>query len=192
MLYIYYTMLIFENQYKYYVFIHIPKNGGKYIRYKITNNKDNNIIKKFWDIKAGLDLAHIPYMKKNIYLENDINYNYFTYTRCPYDRIISGFFYKNNNKGINDFKHFVKNTLTSYDFNREFDYRIIHYYPQYLFVCDENLDIPKNIKIDKLESVENPKKYNLTTYFDDECIHIINNIYKKDFLFFNYQMKTHV
>ena len=37
-------MLIFENKNKYYVFIHIPKNSGKYIRNKITNNIDNKII----------------------------------------------------------------------------------------------------------------------------------------------------
>ena len=62
-----------------------------------------------------------------------------------------------------------------------FDYNIIHYYPQYLFVCDENLDIPKNIKIDKLEDVETPKIYDLTKYFDDECLNIINNMYIKRF-----------
>ena len=28
-----------------------------------------------------------------------------------------------------------------------FNTGIIHYYPQYLFVCDENINIPKNIKI---------------------------------------------
>ena len=58
-----------------------------------------------------------------------------------------------------------------------------------MFVCDKNLDIPKNIKLDKLEDVETPRKYDLTTYFDDECYNIINNIYCKDFLFFNYQKK---
>ncbi len=68
-----------------------------------------------------------------------------------------------------------------------FNYNIIHYYPQYLFICDEKLNIPKNIKIDKLEDVENPKKYILRNYFDDECFNIVNNIYSKDFLFFNYQ-----
>jgi hypothetical protein len=70
-----------------------------------------------------------------------------------------------------------------------FDYMIIHYYPQYLFVCDENLDIVKHIEIKKLEDTEKPKKYILTEYFDDECIHIINTIYSKDFLFFNYEKK---
>ena len=68
-----------------------------------------------------------------------------------------------------------------------FCYTIIHYYPQYLFVCDETLDIPENITIYKLE---NPKKYDLTKYFDEVCINIINTIYHKDFLFFNYSTKS--
>lgn len=187
-------MIIFNNQNKYYVFIHIPKNGGKYIRNKIYNDKDNEIIQSYWgiDLYLNLDLAHIPYLKNNIFIKNDIEYNYFAYTRCPYHRIISAFLYKNPNKNINNFKDFVKNTLIKYDFSIKFDYKIIHYYPQYLFVCDENLHIPKNIKLYKLEDVEKPKKYHLTKYFDDTCINIINNIYSKDFLFFNYEMKNSV
>jgi hypothetical protein len=186
-------MLIFKsNDDEYNVFIHIPKNGGKYIRKKITNNKNNQILNNYWGINSMLDLAHIPYIKKNMFITNNIEYKYFTNTRNPYDRIISGFFYKNTNKKIDDFKYFVKNILIKYNFNMSFDYRIIHYYPQYLFVCDENLDIPKNIKIDKLEDVENPKKYDLTKYFNDECLNIINNIYSKDFLYFNYQKLVNV
>jgi len=179
-------MLIFENQHKYYIYIHIPKNSGKYIRNKIANNKSNKILKKYWGVKNNFDLAHIPYVKKNNFIKNNIEYNYYTYTRCPYNRIISAFFYLNPGKNPHHFKHFVKNTLISYKFNMDFKCNIIHYYPQYLFICDENLDIPKNIKIDKLENCEQPKQYNLINYFDDECINIINKIYSKDFLFFNY------
>jgi len=183
-------MLIFKNNNKYYIFIHIPKNSGTYIRKNINNNRYNEILNTYWNIQSDLDLAHIPYMKKNNFIKNDIEYNYFTYTRCPYDRIISGFFYKNPDKYIDDLKYFVKNTLISYNFNMTFNYMIIHYYPQYLFVCDEKMDVVKNIKINKLEDIINPKKYDLTKYFDEECIHIINTIYSKDFLFFNYQKEV--
>ena len=179
-------MLIFENQHKYYIYIHIPKNSGKYIRKKIADNESNKILETYWGVKDNFDLAHIPYVKKNNFIKNNIEYNYYTYTRCPYNRIISAFFYLNPDKKTDDFKHFVKNTLISYEFNMDFECKIIHYYPQYLFICDENLDIPKNIKIDKLEDCEQPKQYNLINYFDDECINIINNIYSNDFLFFNY------
>ena len=180
-------MLIFKsNDDTYYVFIHIPKNSGKYIRKKIADDKNNEILQIYWDIDSRLDLAHIPYLMRNQFIKNNINYKYFAHTRNPYHRIISAFLY-HTNKNINDFKYFVKNILITYDFNMSFDYTIIHYYPQYLFVCDENLDLPNNIKIDKLEDVETPKIYNLTEFFDDECLNIINNIYSKDFLYFNYQ-----
>jgi hypothetical protein len=69
----------------------------------------------------------------------------------------------------------------------DFKSNIIHYYPQYLFVCDKNFNIP-NIKIEKIEDCENPKKYDLNKYLDNECIKIINNVYNKDFLLFRYNI----
>jgi hypothetical protein len=185
-------MLIFKSNDEYNVFIHIPKSSGKYIRQKIAINKNNQILHNYWGINSLLDLAHIPYIKRNEFITNNIEYNYFANTRNPYDRIISSFFYLNSKSNINDFKYFVKNTLILYDFNMSFDYTIIHYYPQYLFVCDENLDISKNIKIDKIEDVETPKMYDLTKYFNDELLNIINNIYSKDFLYFKYQKLVNV
>jgi hypothetical protein len=182
-------MLIFINKNIYYIYIHIPKNGGKYIRNNIINDKKNKIIKSYWDVKLQLDLAHIPYMKKDDFVEQNIEYNYFTYTRCPYDRIISSYFYLNKNKNKNDFKNFIKTKLMLFNFSNVFHYTIIHYYPQYLFVCDTNLDIQNNIKICKLE---NSKKYNLSEYFDIDCINIINTVYSKDFLYFNYNMLTSI
>ena len=171
---------------KYYIFIHIPKNSGKYIRNNIMNDNDNKIIKSYWgiDLNLNLDLAHISYIKKDEFIEKNIEYNYFTYIRNPYDRIISAFFYKNPDKNINDFKNFVETSLVLYEFSMNFDSNIIHYYPQYLFICDENLNIPKFIKIYK---IENPKEYNLIEYFNNECIEIINKIYSQDFLLFNYE-----
>jgi hypothetical protein len=183
-------MLIFKNNDKYYVFIHIPKNSGKYIRKKIADNKNNEILHSYWNIKSGLDLAHIPYIKRNEFIKNNLEYQYVANSRNPYNRIISAFFYRNPNKNIHDFKFFVKNELIKYDFNMSFDYTYIHYYPQYLFVCDENLQLPKNILIDKLEDTENPRKYDLTKFFDMECFNIINNIYSKDFSYFNYDKNS--
>lgn len=182
-------MLIFQKDFKYYIFIHIPKNSGKYIRKKLNNDKENKIIKTYWGIKLNSDLAHIPYILKDNFIEKNIDYNYFTYTRNPYYRIISAYIYKNpKKKSAADFKFFVKNQLILHDFNMKFDKTIIHYYPQYLFVCDENLIIPENITISKLENTEKPKKYDLSTFFDNECFEIINKIYVKDFIFFDYKI----
>ena len=86
-------MLIFKSgDDKYYIFIHIPKNSGKYIRQKIANNKNNKILHKYWDIKSRLDLAHIPYIKRKKFITNNIEYKYFANSRNPYVRIISAFF----------------------------------------------------------------------------------------------------
>ncbi len=184
-------MLIFKNDDTHYIFIHIPKNGGKYLRTKILNTKNNILVKSYWNIHSSLDLAHIPYVKKDSFID-DIEYKYFTYTRCPYDRIISSFFYKNRNKTINDFKHFIKNVLPKYKFSTDFHSDIIHYYPQYLFLCDENLNVQKDIVLYKLDQLETPRKYNLNKFLDQECIHIINTVYHKDFLRLGYKMiKSH-
>ena len=42
-------MLIYENESnKICIYIHIPKNSGKYIRKSIIDNQKNKIIKRFW------------------------------------------------------------------------------------------------------------------------------------------------
>ena len=58
-------MIIFQENSKYFVFLHIPKNGGKYIRSKILNSNSNKVIKSYWGIEENLDFAHIIYMLKD-------------------------------------------------------------------------------------------------------------------------------
>lgn len=178
--------LIYEGKSKQqYIFFHIPKNSGKYIRNIIKSN--NKIIKSYWGIQNNLDVAHIPFMFINNYIKKNIDtYKCFSYSRNPYNRIISAFFYLNPRKSINDFKYFCKNKLIKLNFHLNFDKSYIHYYPQYLFVCDKNLKINK-VTILKLEEHERPKIYDINKYFDKEIIKIINNIYSKDFELFNYK-----
>ncbi len=189
-------MLIFKNK-KYYVYIHIPKNGGKYIRNKLISNKQNEIIHAYWSTKDKLDLAHIPYMKRREYTEPMIEYHYFTYSRNPYHRLISAYFYLckmkaypllHGKESIQEFRSFIKNVLKKYTFSLEFKSNMIHFYPQYLFLCDKDFQIPKHIKIMKLENYENPPEYNLNEYYDNETIHLVNQIYKKDFELLHYPM----
>jgi hypothetical protein len=180
-------MIIYKNNGNYYIFIHIPKNGRQYMRTKILNDKNNEIIKSYWRTKNGFDFAHIPYMKRMNYINNNLNYQYYTYCRNPYHRIVSAFFFKNPNKNENDFKFFIKKILPGYTFSTDFKSDIIHYYPQYLFICDTSFQIPQNIQITKLEhdeNYENNKDYSL--YYDNECIEILKNIYIKDFSLFEY------
>ena len=184
-------MLIFKDTHTnlMYIYIHIPKNSGKYIRKQIEDNSNNKIIHSFWGINNNnMDLAHIPYTKRFAFIDKKIKYNYFAHSRNPYDRIISAFFYLNKTQTISGFQNFIKNTLITYKFDLEFDKTHIHYYPQYLFICDKQFNITNHIKIYKLEYCENPTTYDLNEYFDDKCIEIINNIYKKDFLLFDYEI----
>lgn len=185
-------MLIYKNDSVYFIFIHIPKNGGLFIRNKIKKNRKNSIIRNwFGDNNAHrLDLAHIPYIKKDRFINNQTPYNYYTYTRNPYHRLISAFYFKNNDNDKCSINDFIKNKLQFYDFSMTFDKKIIHYYPQWLFVCDENFNIPSHIKIYKIEDCENPKIYDLTNFLDQESIELINKIYEKDFFLFGYEMIT--
>lgn len=183
-------MLIFKNN-KYYIYIHIPKNGGKYIRQKLLMNKKNEIIKAHWSTENNLDLAHIPYMKRHNYIDSDILYQYFTYSRNPYHRLISAYFYlchmdESYINSMEEFRMFIKNKLNTYSFSLNYDSSMIHFYPQYLFICDEDYNIPSCIHIMKLEDHENPTIYDLSIYYDHECLMIVNHIYKKDFELLNY------
>ena len=184
--YTYKIMLIWYNTRarEKYIFIHIPKNGGKYIRNKIKKNKENKVIKGYWGIKKNLDLAHIPYVKRGRYINEGDRYNYITYSRDPYDRLISGFFYKNKNKGVEDFKRFCKEELSKLKFNNKYKCEIIHYYPQYMFICNNKREI-RNIRIKKLNE---PKKYDMIKYYDDEMLKIVNEIYRRDFESLNYKI----
>ena len=178
------------------IFIHIPKNAGKYIRDLECANKTNKIIKIFWGIFDSVDLAHIPYILKDKYIKNIVptnNVKYYTFTRNPYNRLISAYFYNNPNNTIGDFKLFVTNDLINMNFNLDFDSKIIHYYPQYLFVCDENLQLSNNVKIYKIENyLSNPMDYNLIEYYDEKILQIINGLYSIDFILFNYKIITEV
>jgi hypothetical protein len=178
--------LIYEDKSKQqYIYIHIPKNSGKYIRNKIKSN--NKIIKSYWGIQNNLDVAHIPFMFINNYIKKSTyNYKCFSYSRNPYNRIISAFFYLNPGKSVNDFKYFCKTKLIKLNFHLKFDKYYIHYYPQYLFVCDKNFKI-NEVTILKLEEHEKPKVYDTCKYFDKETVKIINDIYRKDFELFNYK-----
>ena len=98
-------------------------------------------------------------------------------------------------------KMFIKEILPTYQFDTHYNPNIIHFYPQYLFLMNEQNEewnISKNIEVTKLEHAKDYKfihfknfklsKYIYAEYFDNECISILNKIYEKDFIIFHYQM----
>lgn len=190
-------MLIYKDisEDRIYCYIHIPKNSGKFIREKIKSDINYEVLNEYWGLEDyTIDMAHIPFMLRNEYIHNTEIDNYYTYTRNPYNRIISGFFYKNPECKKEDFKIFVKNELTKMGFDQSFEKNIIHYFPQYMFLCNQDLIIKDNIKTYKLENNDlnidglNIREYNLRDYYDTEILSIINEIYKKDFELFDYKI----
>lgn len=179
--------IVYHNKNNKNIFIHIPKNSGIHTRINIERNPENNIIEIFWDTYHNLDFAHLPYSFMKHYVEDWQSYTYFSHTRNPYHRIISAFIYKTKSTDQEDFKEFVKNKLTTYQFDKKYDASIIHYYPQYLFLINDDDIVEDHFVITKVEDKDKPKYYDLKLYYDKETIDIINNIYEKDFIYFNYE-----
>jgi len=188
-------MIIFVENYKIYCYIHIPKNSGTHYEDEIIKNSYRTVIKSFRGVKHFFDFAHIPYMLVNRYIPN-LNVNntqFIAHARNPYDRFISAFFYIYPKKNTIDFKRFIVEELVNYVFDVKFAKNIIHFYPQYFFVCNDDLKIPTNIKIDKVENVfSNFRKYKLSDYYDTRSIQLINKIYHLDFNLFNYEILSKV
>lgn len=182
-------MLIYSENDTIYCYIHIPKNSGRYFRDTIKNNENCKIIKSFWNIKNNLDIAHIPYMLISKFINvTFFNTIFIAHTRNPYDKLISAYFYKNNSSSIEEFKSFVRNELPKINFDTTFYANIIHYYPQYLFLCDEQFNI-SNIEITKCEDIfPKTKKYNIKDYYTDDMIQIVNKIYENDFKLLDYNL----
>ena len=187
-------MIIFEYNKTPYVYIHIPKNNGKYIRNLIRTQY--RILEKFWDIdyENKLDLAHIPSCLIHKY-SNITDYKTISFIRNPYDRIISAFFYKNPTKTKLDLNKFIIEELSKMIFNDLFNYEYIHYYPQTKFIdnkvelikCEELID---NTRVGscRLNIVNlNIRKYNYQEYFNNDTLSIINKIYYNDFILCKYE-----
>jgi hypothetical protein len=199
------------------LFIHIPKTGGTSLEQylKKTNTQTlystglyNHIL--YEKFKLISSLQHLTYKKickyKNT-LEVDFNEDLkiITIVRNPYDRIISDLFYfdliKENTSSDDVYK-----VITKYIYEDSHDN---HNIPQYEFLIDKNNKIIPNITIFKTETLtedlkkygfndfnfifhknkQNIKKENYNTYLNNASIKLVNEFYKKDFEFFNYEMK---
>lgn len=198
------------------LFIHIPKTGGSSVE-QYLSNKYNIALNKtsLWmyldenekeSISFYTTLQHITYktVVQNC-LFFDIKFDdlkIIAIVRNPYDRLISDWFYLNK-MNINTtkeqtylkIKEHLSNSAISLD---------NHNIPQYLYVCDENNEIYKNIKILHTETLDgdmknigftdfnirencNIHKLNYYDYLNTDSIQIINEFYSKDFEIFNYQ-----
>ena len=178
-------------------FIHIPKNVGKYIRNKINSSKTNTVVSNFWGIENNIDKAHIPFMMASEYIKdlNDLDVHFYSFSRNPYDRIISAFLYKYGSRRTpQEFRRFCADKLIKYKFTEIFKKEIIHYYPQYLFLSDKNESrLNATIMVKQIEDFNETdfflKTYDMYYYYDSKTLEIINEIYSLDFELFNYPKK---
>jgi hypothetical protein len=121
--------------------------------------------------------------------------------RHPYERMISNlFFYRLISESSTEdeveeaSRKFLSEPPAKYD---------NHPLPQYLYLINENGDIPKRIKIIRNEKLnrqmhdlgytdfdihiqKNPKTLDYFEYFNQNTIQMINEHYKKDFEYFGY------
>jgi hypothetical protein len=144
------------------------------------------------------------------------NLKIITIVRNPYHRIVSDLFFWDlidENTSKNDVyeivKKYVSETCYYHKGVKFYDYDN-HNKPQYKFIVDDADNIMFNITIFKTETLNSdlqnygfqdfqtfkgankknihPDKY--INYLNDDCIKLINEIYKKDFELFNYEIKN--
>jgi len=229
-------MLTFYSNGIKYIYIHIPKNSGTYIRKQICSKLENvsifnlleetdvilpeNILEEIKNLHFLFYHFSYSLIKSQSQFSSKItpDCKYITFVRNPYDKLISGYFYKYYIKKSSEYKTITFNALKDEN-NEEFltlvtdlkrlikenllEYSVTDFFfrQQYKYVTDENGNIPNDVTIYKLEDYEtnveaqeffkfenfNLKKYNYADYYDDECLAIINEVYKKDFELFGYQ-----
>jgi hypothetical protein len=188
-------------------FIHIPKTGGTTIESFL---KDNNIhVGRYGNLKKCnlMDKYHCSANFYNLHKDN------FTIVRNPYDKIISAYKWRNKGNLSNDkLNKWIYDKLYHFDisiYKDKEDNNII--LPQYDFIYKENKSICPNIfKLEEINHVcdfmnkkfdinkekcltylnktsVNKQKSNLNKNdLNDMSLFLINNIYKKDFEYFNY------
>lgn len=203
------------------LYLHIPKTGGSTIEKYLsklfrTNINTSNLfskkVKKFRNFFYGSPQHQrlctlLKYRRKfNIRLKNLF---IFASIRNPYTRAISDlFFLKLINK--NSSKEFVYNTLKMFvHAKKKFDN---HNLPQYLYFTNNRGKFNTNIRIVRNETLNRDmtklgfKEFNKTqiekkgrisskkyfNYLNKDSINLINKVYHKDFITFNYKKITDV
>jgi hypothetical protein len=192
-------LLMFVNHDDKILFVHVPKSAGSTIHiyfkdyYKLVGEERLDPVP---------EIHHMTY--RDIIRQNPTLKTYFSFgfVRNPWDRLLSGFLdFKQNRRNFQniDFKYFVHHLRDSNILND------VHFRPQKEFLVDgedavsfigrfENLaddfmTICNNINIDfiPLRKHRSTKHDEYTKYYDKEMIKIVENIFKEDIKYFNYE-----
>jgi hypothetical protein len=189
------------------LFIHIPKTAGMSMEKALGLNMrwPNKSLKKLFGPHNGLQLQHITCSQAltlNLIPKNKFNnYFKFAFVRNPYDRAVSEYHFdrrwnkKTQNLSFVQFLRYMKNNSL-----------YCHYMPQYLFIHNnnklqvdfvgkfENLEEDwayiankLNLKDKSLPFINKGDRKEYMSYYDEESIKLVNEIYKHDFVLLNYE-----
>ncbi|MDC7859347.1 sulfotransferase family 2 domain-containing protein [Pantoea ananatis] len=207
--------MIFSHE-KRFLFIHNPKVAGTSVRNALKKYDSSNGI--YWRPyylerqERIIDRAHIPASEYDVNNLQEIADAYFTFgfVRNPYQKVLSAWdeFRLQHDVGEQmDINEWIANNLT--EVSIRYDWRLIHFCPQHYFFYINNkcvadfigkqetiefdwFKIQKLIGINETLSVYNKKNKNTTPrnlkVFNELSLSMINSLYEKDFLLFDYEM----
>ena len=190
------------------IFIHIPKTAGTSIQQFINDNDRNPVI--LTGVQDGRSRRHFGALDIKLLFPDLFNKYYkFSFVRNPYDRLLSEYYWcKIPNVGYKfgktkmEFLNYVSQVIKqkAYFTNIFHD----HFIPQYKFLYNsqnqllvnnlfkyEHLDSAIEFIKKKLHINQNLQQLNITTVektdWSDEEKEIIYELYKKDFMYFQYK-----
>ena len=148
---------------------------------------------------------------KKLLNETLLKYRFFTVVRNPYDRCISEYYCEYGGPEIKstkkkDFNYYIKKKLIDV---KNFKFTSGHFIPQFFYVYEKNYEkiIKDVLKYENIETEFNSfmKKYNYKLRFsfekhssikrfkqcdfEEKTIKLIQEVYYKDFIFFNYNLE---
>lgn len=197
------------------IFVHIPKNGGSYVRTMLPG--ENNDIHGLWGETDHATIGHIIENYPKVYK----THRFFAVVRNPWDRMVSNYEFcrKASNTKIKQddgAKVFKRNNIKTFEdyvnllYKHKTDlkkFNIIHWIPQHEYVMHQGdikvnhvlkletltEDLPELFKKYGVKSKVHDKQINktdhkhYTTYYTPELIKKVKEIYAKDVSLFNYE-----
>lgn len=195
-------MPIFSHKDRRIFFIHIPKSGGTSIELCLKNLTGNiELFSRKKSFLIPVTPQHLDcYYIKSLFFGGSNEFSYFTVVRHPLAKVISEYYHANrNNKKPIDFNRWLKYALKNFAKNKYFSDNHLRHQVDFLtenttvfnfedglqhvidYACEE-LRIEKSLK-----EIPHEKKYNKHNInINKKSIRLINETYKKDFLFFGY------
>ena len=174
-----------ENKNLYYVYIHIPKTAGTFIKSLISNSPNSNIFDPFIDVtKLSIPIKNAPTVDMvKEFLPSTLNskVKYFIVVRNPYDRVYSMWKWSriNGKLGSPDFPEVSNNFIEFIETFAKGGYDQYHFFQSqsnYIDGEDKN-----NIKLFKFENMESIKSFlveNNVNWKDEKINSILAPNYK--------------